>query len=130
MGLGLHQPMSPSHPGRPGELWFARILPDPFPEHPFGYSVVITTPYVVGSSVTNTVCLENWQIFFKRTLSETGEPDRVNAFEKLMKYGLNRHYWNEFIFKGYSNHTDQVVFLEGIPDLPETLPHSPINAPY
>jgi hypothetical protein len=121
--------VSPSgYIGTPGEIWFARIFPEPFPELTFGYSVVFTTPYVVGKVedgyFKNTGNLNNWLAFLDRTLPKTGESDRIRSYENLMKYGLNRHYWNEYIFEGYENHTDHVVFLTGIPDLPDSLPHS------
>lgn len=124
--------VSPSgYIGTPGELWFARIFPEPFPELTFDYSVVFTTPYVVGKVehgyFKNIGNLDNWQAFLQRTLSKTGETDRTRAYEKFMKYGLNRHYWNEYIFEGYANYTDHVVYLTGIPDQPDTLPHSKKN---
>ncbi|MBM9536122.1 hypothetical protein [Desulfobulbus alkaliphilus] len=127
--------ISPSgYLGMPGELWFARILPDPFPAYPFGYAVVIATPYVVGKNeggfFKNTGCLQEWLAFFERTLPKTGESDRRRAYEMLMKDGLGQHYWNEFIFTSYANYTDNVVFLAGIPDLPESMPHSEQNALY
>lgn len=118
--------------GTPGELWFARVFHDPFPELTYGYSVVFTTPYVVGKVENgyfkNIGNLDNWQAFLERTLNKTRENDRTSAYEKLMKYGLNRHYWNEYIFESYANYTDHVVYLTGIPDLPDTLPHSENNA--
>lgn len=121
--------VSPSgYIGTPGEIWFARIFPEPFSELTFGYSVVFTTPYIIGKVeggyFKNTGNLDNWVSFLDRTLSKTGETDRIKAYEKLMKYGLSRHYWNEYIFEGYANYTDHVVFLAGIPDLPGSLPHS------
>ena len=121
--------VSPSgYLGRPGELWFARIFPDPSAESRFGYSVVFTTPYVIarseGSRVVDTASLEQWRAFLARTLEKTGETDRIRAYEKLMKYGLNRRYWPEYIFTGYANYTANAVLLTGIPDLPETLPHA------
>lgn len=125
--------VSPSgYSGTPGEIWFARIFPEPFSELTFDYSVVFTTPYIVGKVeggyFKNTGNIDNWVSFLDRTLSKTEETDRIKAYEKLMKYGLSRHYWNEFIFEGYANYTEQVVFLAGIPDLPESLPHSSENA--
>lgn len=121
--------ISPSgYLGRPGELWFARIFPEPFPEWSLGYSVVFTTPYVLGKVkkgfFTNAGTLDDWQLFLERTLGQTGETGRIEAYEQFMKYGLNRHFWNEFIFQGYANHTDHVVYLAGIPDRPDTLPHA------
>lgn len=124
--------VSPSgYIGTPGELWFSRIFPEPFPELSLGYSVAFTTPYVVGKVkngyFSNTGSLKNWEAFLDRTLDKTGETDRIRAYEKLMKYGLNRHYWNEYIFEGYANYTDHVVYLTGIPDMPDSLPHSEEN---
>ncbi len=121
--------ISPSgYLGTPGEIWLARILSEPFSELNYGYSVVFTTPYIVGkvegAYFKNTGSLDDWVSFFDRTLGKTGESDRIKAYEKLMKYGLSRNYWNEYIFEGYANFTDHVVFLAGIPDLPGSLPHS------
>ena len=121
--------VSPSgYLGRPGELWFARIFPDPSADGRYGYSVVFTTPYVIarseGGRVVNTASLEQWRAFLARTLEKTGETDRIRAYEKLMKYGLNRRYWPEYIFTGYANYSANAVLLTGIPDLPETLPHA------
>jgi hypothetical protein len=36
-----------SYMGEPGQLWYVRVLPEPFPEMGFGYDVVFTTPYVI-----------------------------------------------------------------------------------
>jgi hypothetical protein len=33
--------------GRQGEIWFARIMPEPFAKLNYGYSVVFTTPYTI-----------------------------------------------------------------------------------
>ena len=114
--------------GTPGEIWFVRILPEPFPELGLGYSVVFATPYVIGITeggfFKNTGSYARWQAFLARTLEKT---EKVVGYEKLMKYGLNRYYWNEFIFQGYANYTDNVVYLTGIPDQPHTLPHCEDN---
>jgi hypothetical protein len=41
-----------------------------------------------------------------------------------MKFGngILPNLWNEFIFYGYYNYTDQAIFLSGIPDMDSTLP--------
>lgn len=110
--------------GTPGEIWFARIFQEPFPELGLGYSVIFTTPYVIGITegghFKNTGSFDSWQAFLARTLENT---EKVVGYEKLMKYGLNRYYWNEFIFQGYASYTDHAVYLTGIPDQPQTLPH-------
>ena len=45
-----------------------------------------------------------------------------------MKFGLNRHYWNEYIFEGYANHQDDMILLAGFPDIPLSRPHSDENS--
>ncbi|RJP92545.1 MAG: hypothetical protein C4518_06725 [Desulfobacteraceae bacterium] len=113
--------------GKADQIWFARILPEPFPDLNAGYSVVFTTPYVLsemqdGRLVNGTE--EKWRLFFERTIPKTGIKDEIRAFETLMKYGRNRHYWNEFIFEGYVNHQYDMIFLAGFPDIPLSRPHS------
>jgi len=44
-----------------------------------------------------------------------------------MKYGLDRNYWHEFVFQAYLNHRYDVIFLAGLPDVPESLPHSSLG---
>lgn len=50
--------------------------------------------------------------------------DAVAAYERLMKAGLSRHHWTEYVMLGYVNHRPDVIFLSGWPDVPESLPHS------
>ena len=47
----------------------------------------------------------------------------ILAYEKLMKYGVIPEYWNEYVFQAYSNFQSDVIFLHGIPDKPDSLPH-------
>jgi hypothetical protein len=114
--------------GRAGELWYARVLP-PFTDA--GDSVVFTTPYHLIAPGK-----EEWAAFLHRTMArtglpirqqtadETGQADRYPALEALMKYGLHPNYWHEFIFLAYYNHRHDVVFLTGLPDVPDSLPHA------
>ena len=41
-----------------------------------------------------------------------------------MKYGLNKTYWNEYIFLAYANHQKDMISLAGFSDIPASLPHS------
>jgi hypothetical protein len=111
------------YPGTPGEIWFTRIFPELFPELGFGYSVIFITPYIVGRSdgeiFKKRGSHDCWKAFLARTLENE---DSITGYEKLMKYGLARHYWNEYIFHAFANYTDKVVYLTGIPDRPDTLP--------
>jgi hypothetical protein len=67
---------------------------------------------------------KNWLSFFERNLEKTGIKEKVRAYQYLMKYGLNRHYWNEYIFEGYVNHEHEMILLAGFPDIPLSRPHS------
>ena len=114
--------------GSKGEIWFARVMPPPFNTDPFDHDVVFTTPYIVGelqdiyrfSRGREDSCLE----FFERNLKRTGRRDKISAYEFLMKYGLDRNYWNEYIFLAYVTHQQDMISLAGFPDIPASLPHS------
>jgi hypothetical protein len=114
--------------GTKGEIWFARVMPPPFETREFDYSVVLTTPYLVGELQDKSYFLrgseEKWTQFFERNLPKTGRGDKVPAYEFLLKYGLNRSYWNEYVFLSYVNHRQDVIILAGFPDRPDSQPHS------
>jgi hypothetical protein len=100
--------------GRKGDLWFARVLPPPSAggsEH-----VVFTTPYIVRRPG-----LSEWEAYFRRSLPLG---DRLEAYERHMKFGPSRSYWNEYVFEAYTGHDAEAVFLAGLPDVPESRPHS------
>jgi hypothetical protein len=76
------------HRRDPGEIWLARIMPEPFEELPVGYSVVFTTPYIIGE-VRGKLFYQvsdqtGWQAFFKRTLKKTGKANDTAAYEELL----------------------------------------------
>ena len=103
--------------GRNNENWYVRLLPPPFPggaEH-----VVFTTPYVVVHPD-----FDDWLAYFRRTLPATaGFAD----YERHMKYGPSREYWNDYVFEGYVNHQADAIYIAGLPDIPESRPHSEIS---
>lgn len=124
--------ISPSgYLGSPGELWLARVLPPPFDASAFDYSVVFTTPYLLGklgpTRGFETAVEEDWLAFFKRQLVEGDQSAQSSAYARLMKYGLSRNYWNEYIFLAYRNFRHNVIMLEGIPDVTESLPHTDVG---
>jgi hypothetical protein len=104
-------------------------MPPPFETGQFSYSVIFTTPYVVGELQNKLNFLrgneKSWSEYFERNLSKTGRSDKISAYEFLMKYGLDRNYWNEYIFLAYVNHRQDMISLAGFPDTPASLPHSP-----
>ena len=117
--------------GSQGEIWFTRIMPEPFANLNYGYSVVFITPYIVSEMRNGRFVYsseKSWSLFFERNLRKTKIDDKNRAYEFLMKFGLSRHYWNEYIFEGYVNHQDDMVLLAGFPDIALSRPHSDENS--
>jgi hypothetical protein len=103
--------------GQKGELWFVRRLP---PSNDlFDYSLIFTTPYVLAN-----VSEKSWLEYINRTVPETGISDKKEALHHLMKYGLETNHWNEYIFLAYHHAQNDAIFLNGIPDIEESLPHA------
>jgi hypothetical protein len=103
--------------GRKNELWYVRVLPPPIPgsqEH-----VVFTTPYIVVHPD-----YPDWSAYFRRALAPTATTD---DYQRHMKYGPTREYWNDFVFEGYVNHQADAIYLAGLPDIPWSRPHSEIS---
>lgn len=115
--------------GQAGELWYARVLPSPFVGS--DDSVVFTTPYCLLAPGK-----QDWLDFLDRSMRKVdlsdsrwatikGDQGRGHpALEILMKHGLDRYYWPEFIFLAYFNYQRDAIFLTGLPDVPGSLPHA------
>lgn len=104
--------------GKEGELWYVRVLPPPIQggsEH-----VVFTTPYILLQPGPR-----DWHAYFGRAFPQTA---RVDGYERHMKYGPTREYWNDFVFEAYVNHRTEAIYLAGLPDIPASRPHSRVNA--
>ena len=100
--------------GKRGDLLLLRLLPPYFAE--VDEALSLTTPYLVQWPP-----LSDWQAYFARILSRLGT-DRQRAYESLMKRGMAPHgprYFTEYIFEAYANHSDEVIFLGGLPDVAE-----------
>ena len=110
----------PGYRGRRGELWYARVLSPPGPG--FEEHVVFTTPYLLLDPGK-----PEWLAYFQRNLPDAPTEDRIAAYEQHMKFGPARDYWTEFVFEAYVNHRADVIFLKGLPDVPESRPHSMVN---
>jgi hypothetical protein len=103
--------------GTPGELWFTRVLPPALAarsEH-----VVFTSPYVLISPDAT-----GWGQYLDRIAAKDSSRSRTEALERHLKWGASRRYWPEFVFEGYVNHQPGAIFLKGLPDVPESRPHS------
>ena len=122
-----HRCLSPAgYMGKPGEIWFVRILPEPYESLPLGYSLVFNTPYVIGryDGDFGPADRNEWHAFLERTMPKTGIADAGGAYAHLMKYGLSRNYWNDYLMDAYVNHRPDMIILAGIPDMPASLPHA------
>jgi hypothetical protein len=103
--------------GAIGELWFARVLPPALPGQPD--HVVFTSPYVLIAPDAMA-----WIAYFDRMAAQDAHRPRIEALERHFKWGPTRRYWTEFVFEGYVNHRPGAIFLQGLPVIPESRPHS------
>jgi hypothetical protein len=71
--------------------------------------------------------VRDWLGYFNRTFGQN-QSASIEDYERHMKYGPTRTYWNDFVFEGYVNHRANVIYLAGLPDVPESRPHSKVNA--
>jgi len=113
--------------GKENEIWYVRLMPVPFPELNYGYSVAFTTPYILidlDSDIGSSAEREDWEAFFDRNIKAKSQKERIKAYEFFMKYGKNKYFWNEYIFEGYVNYQEDMIMLAGFPDIPLSMPHS------
>jgi hypothetical protein len=106
--------------GQSGEVWFVRVLP-PI-NASLKYHVVFNTPYIIVDIPERMLA-----DYLARELARVGSkrlPGRMDAHTFMMKHGPAANHWNEYIFLGYTGHQHDAVFLTGVPDIKETLPHA------
>ena len=103
--------------GKPGELWYVRLCP---PLLDLGdYWITMTTPYVLIQTTK-----ADWVAYLKRAMLEVKAKGVEDKLYHLLKYGLSSNQWNEFVFLAYHHHQHDAVFLAGIPDVRDSLPHA------
>jgi len=105
--------------GEDGQIWFARLLP---PMNDLvDYHIVFTTPYVMTGTTEAMI-----SAYLKREIKSLAGrrlPRGVDARAFVLKHGPSPNHWNEYIFQAYSHHRNDVVFITGVPDETESLPH-------
>ncbi|MEE9335163.1 MAG: hypothetical protein V3U65_13830 [Granulosicoccaceae bacterium] len=109
--------------GKLGEIWYTRLLP-PNNKLP-GVHVNFNTPYVMHPHTH----LAHWLASIERMLAKAKGGNPEQDFYNFMKFGPEPLYWTEYVFEAYSNHTDGMILLHGLPDQPETRPHSDAYQP-
>ena len=103
--------------GKPGELWYVRLCP-PLADL-VEYHVTITTPYILTEASES-----DWTAYLNRAMLQLKVEDDDQRLHELLKYGLSVHHWNEFVFQAYHHHQHDAVFLAGLPDVKDSLPHA------
>jgi len=110
--------------GSTGEVWFARVLPPP--HELCRHHIVFTTPYVIRdwpeSAFVDYLARELARMKARKKPPRTDDPHR-----HLMKHGPEPNHWNEYVLCAYTGHRKEAIFLTGIPDMPESLPHASAN---
>jgi hypothetical protein len=102
--------------GKPGELWYVRLCP-PILDL-VEYHVTITTPYILTQTSKS-----DWTAYLNRAMLQLEVEDDYRLY-CLLKNGLSVHHWNEFVFQAYHHHQHDAVFLAGLPDVKDSLPHA------
>ena len=106
--------------GCEGEIWFVRVLAPPHPlcrRH-----IVFNTPYVIGDYPERAFI-----DYLERELArmKAKKPPRTDdPYGHLMKHGPEPNHWNEYIFSAFSGYQAEAIFLTGIPDIRQSLPHA------
>ena len=66
----------------------------------------------------------DWTAFLKKSILQSDSDDQRSALDEFLKYGHDPRSWSEFIFLGYHHHRPDAVFLAGLPDVKDSLPHA------
>lgn len=125
---------SAGYRGRPGELRFSRVA---IPAEANGDTFYeLTTPYILTG-----VDAGEWAAYLRSDMPELAtrrdplcgpDPERellprsdiADRLAALFEEDCGVMHWNDFIMDGYSNYEKSAIFLAGIPNRPETLPHN------
>jgi len=102
--------------GKRGELWYVRLCPPILDLAE--YHVTFTTPYVLTQASKS-----DWTAYLNRAMLQLKAVEEDQRLHDLLKYGLSLHHWNEFVVQGYHHHQFDAIFLAGLPDVKDSLPH-------
>ena len=105
--------------GRPGELWYVRVLPPVGAQ--FDYHIVFNSPYILVG-ITERMFADYLARAILR-LNSQKLPVDMDASAYIMKHGPSPNHWNEYIFCAYKGYQHDAIFLTGIPDIKASLPH-------
>ncbi len=83
------------------------------------YQVAMTTPYILTRATK-----ADWTAYLNRAMLDMMTRDDGQRLHELLKYGSWTHHWNEFVFQGFHHAQRDAIFLAGIPDVKDSLPHA------
>lgn len=63
----------------------------------------------------------------QRSSAQNWDPEA--AIRLHLKRGRSERYWLDYVLDAYAGERNGIVYLAGVPDRPETLPHSSANVP-
>lgn len=107
--------------GNEGQIWFVRMLPPP--HELCRRHIVLITPYVIPDHPERAF-VDYLERELARMKAQKRPPRTDDLRGNLMKHGPEPNHWNEYIFCAYTGHRHEAIFLTGIPDIPESLPHA------
>ena len=107
--------------GSEGEIWFVRVLPPP--HELCRRHIVFNTPYVIRDW-PESAFVDYLERELARMRARKRLPRTDDLHGHLMKYGPEPNHWNEYIHCAYAGHLHEAIFLTGIPDIRESLPHA------
>ena len=102
--------------GEKGELWFVRLCP---PVMGADYHIVFTTPYIFTG-----MSKDDWITYLRRTMLDAPGDNDEERLHNLLKYGSDANHWHEFVMQGFHHAQHDAIFLSGIPDVKDSLPHA------
>ena len=107
--------------GSEEQVWFVRVLPPP--HQLCRRHIVFNTPYVIRD-YPESAFVDYLERELARMMATKKPPRTDDAHGHLMKYGPEPNHWNEYIHCAYSGHRHEAIFLTGIPDIRQSLPHA------
>ena len=107
--------------GSEGEIWFVRVPPPP--HELCSRYIVFTTPYVIRD-YPESAFVEYLERELARMKGRKRPPGTDDLHGHLMKHGPEVNHWNEYLHCAYAGHLHEAIFLTGIPDIRESLPHA------
>ncbi len=105
--------------GAEGQIWFGRLVPPM--NNLVKYHIVFTTPYIMTQTTETMI-----SAYIKREIKRVAGrrlARGMDARDFVLKHGPSPNHWNEYIFCAYSNYMNDAVFIAGVPDDAESLPH-------